>query len=203
MNEGGFILQESVLVVPSHEINELVSKRTGVVQIDLEQIKKVIEQKGKFMSRDFAEYDENFRQVIPYVVMKNDEKILLLRRTEKQGEKRLHNKYSVGVGGHIRFEDGLQPWQAFINGMHREINEEVKVKIIDLQYIGLINDIASPVSRVHVGLLYVAQVIFDGLNEPDMFDYTWKSLNEFADIEKDLEGWSYLTVLKLKELMQK
>lgn len=203
MYKGGFTLHERVLVVPTYEIDKLVDKQTGVIKVSLEKIREVIESKGRFILRDFAEYDESFRQVIPYVVMKNNEKILLLRRTERQGEKRLHNKYSVGVGGHVRFEDGLQPWQAFMNGMQREINEEVKVKIMDLQYIGLINDVASSVSRVHVGLLYTAQVLFEGLNEPDMFDYTWKSLDEFAEIEKNLEGWSYLTILKLKELMQK
>ncbi|MFN4191071.1 MAG: NUDIX domain-containing protein [Pseudothermotoga sp.] len=196
-------MQESVLVVPSYEVDRLVKGETGVMEVDLEQIKRVIEEKGRFLSRELAEYDETFRQVIPYVVMMCEQKILLLRRTEKQGEKRLHNKYSIGVGGHIRFEDGLQPWQAFISGMHREINEEVKVEVMNLQYIGLINDMASPVSRVHVGLLYVAQVVFGGLNEPDMFDYAWKSLDEFTETEKNLEGWSYLTLLKLKELMGK
>ncbi len=196
-------MHESVLVVPSYEVDRLVKGETGVMEVDLEQIKRVIEEKGRFLSRELAEYDETFRQVIPYVVMMREQKILLLRRTEKQGEKRLHNKYSVGVGGHIRLEDGLQPWQAFISGMHREIDEEVKVEVMNLQYIGLINDMASAVSRVHVGLLYVAQVVFGGLNEPDMFDYAWKSLDEFTEIEKNLEGWSYLTLLKLKELMGK
>lgn len=196
-------MQENVLVVPSHEIFKLTGKKTGVVVVELEQVERVIENHGRFIKRDLVEYDEDFRQVIPYVVMKNNDEILLLRRTEKQGEKRLHNKYSIGVGGHIRSEDGLRPWQAFLNGMNREIEEEVRARITDLQYIGLINDISSPVSRVHVGLLYLAQVIFEGLNEPDMFDYTWKSLDEFGEFEQYLEGWSYLTLLKLRELMQK
>jgi len=196
-------LQESVLVIPSYEVDNLTDNKTGVIVVELEQIKRVIEKKGRFIKRDLVEYDENFRQVIPYVVMQSGDEILLLRRTENQGEKRLHNKYSIGVGGHVRLEDGLHPWQAFLNGMKREIDEEVKAQIVSLNYIGLINDLASSVSRVHVGLLYLAQVIFEGLNEPDMFEYTWESLDQLSGIEQNMEGWSYLTLLKLRELMQK
>ncbi|MEJ5228622.1 MAG: NUDIX hydrolase [Pseudothermotoga sp.] len=195
-------MQEKVLVIPTHEVEKLTKGEKGVVEVKIDHIKKIIEEHGRFITRDFAEYDEELRQVIPYVVMKTDEGILLLRRTDKQGERRLHNKYSVGVGGHIRFEDNPDPWQAFVNGMQREIDEEVKVQLLDLKYIGLINDTASSVSRVHVGLLYLAKVIFYGLNEPEMFEYTFKSLDSFNNLEKNLEGWSYLTVVKLKKLMQ-
>ncbi|MGJ8454277.1 NUDIX domain-containing protein [Pseudothermotoga sp. U03pept] len=195
-------MQEKVLVIPTHEVERLTNGEKGVIEVKIDHIKKIIEEQGRFITRDFAEYDEELRQVIPYVVMKTDQGILLLRRTDKQGEKRLHNKYSVGVGGHIRFEDSPDPWQAFVNGMTREINEEVKVQLLDLKYIGLINDTASSVSRVHVGLLYLATVIFYGLNEPDMFEHAFRSLDSFDELEKNLEGWSYLTVVKLKELMQ-
>jgi predicted NUDIX family phosphoesterase len=195
-------LQEKILTVPATVVDQLTNMQEGLIYVELRDIETAVKKYGVFVDRDIAESDERFRQVIPYVVVMNDDKILLLRRTDKQGEKRLHNKFSVGVGGHIRREDGADPWCAFLNGMKREIDEEVKVDLLDLQYIGLINDLQSPVSRVHVGVAYIATATFHGLNEPDMFEYWWKALNEIRVDEKNLEGWSYLTILRLKELTQ-
>ncbi len=195
-------MSERVLVIPSEEILQIVGNSEGIINVEYSTIQNVISQFGVFIDRDRAESDENYRQVIPYVVMKEQDKFLVLRRTTRQGEKRLHNKISLGVGGHINRDDNEQPWQAFLKGMEREINEEVRVRILNLSYLGLINDLSSPVSRVHVGIAFVADVIFEGLNEPDMFTYTWCKLSELAKFLQHMEGWSYIVFQELRRLMQ-
>jgi predicted NUDIX family phosphoesterase len=192
---------ERVLVVPTRIVEELVNSDEGIFPIDLGKLWDLIEKNAFFVDRDIAENDETLRQLIPYVLMRQQGKFLLLRRTKKQQERRLHGKLSLGVGGHINLNDGSTPWQAFLKGMEREIHEEVNVEVLQLSYMGLLNDTSSPVSRVHVGLVYLAEVRFLGLNEPDMFDFWFVDLTEIEQRREELEGWSKLALDFLKKLM--
>jgi predicted NUDIX family phosphoesterase len=192
---------ERVLVVPTRIVEELVNSDEGIFPIDLGKLRDLIEKNAFFIDRGIAENDETLRQLIPYVLMRQQGKFLLLRRTKKQQERRLHGKLSLGVGGHINLNDGSTPWQAFLKGMEREIHEEVNVEVLQLSYMGLLNDTSSPVSRVHVGLVYLAEVRFLGLNEPDMFDFWFVDLTEIEQRREELEGWSKLALDFLKKLM--
>jgi predicted NUDIX family phosphoesterase len=192
---------ERVLVVPTRIVEELANSDEGIFPIDLGKLRDLIEKNAFFIDRDIAENDETLRQLIPYVLMRQQGKFLLLRRTKKQQERRLHGKLSLGVGGHINLNDGSTPWQAFLKGMEREIHEEVNVEVLQLSYMGLLNDTSSPVSRVHVGLVYLAEVRFLGLNEPDMFDFWFVDLTEIEQRREELEGWSKLALDFLKKLM--
>lgn len=190
-------MEENVLVVKTQALSDILTSE-GVLKVDEELIESKVREFGEFLPRSIAEYDENYRQIIPYVAMVSEGKVLLLRRTTRQGEKRLHNKYSLGVGGHINDSDGFSDlWETFKKGMEREINEEVEVKIKDLKYIGLINELSTEVSRVHLGIAYVAEVEFFGLGEKDMFEIQWVHPEELCKKDWGLEGWSKLV---LKEI---
>lgn len=187
-------------MVPTRAIESFVDNKSGIFPVDLELLHDSIEKFGFFIDRNVAEFDETNRQVIPYVLMNQEGRFLLLRRTNKQQEKRLHGRLSIGVGGHITPQDGDTPWKAFLNGMEREIHEEVDAKIRKMVYLGLLNDLSSPVSRVHVGIVYLAEVEFRSLNEPDMFEWWFKNLEEISQWEEELEGWSKLTLDFLRGL---
>ena len=53
------------------------------------------------MERDYAERRPELKQVIPYGIVTCEERVLLVRRTKGGGEARLHDKLSIGIGGHI------------------------------------------------------------------------------------------------------
>ena len=61
------------------------------------------------------ERDPSFKQVIPYLVLRDGERYFLMRRTAAGGDARLHDRYSIGVGGHLNPGDG-----GLLGGLRRE-----------------------------------------------------------------------------------
>src|SRR2546429_2582363 len=58
-----------------------------------------------FAPRARVEDDPGLKQIIPYVVLRHQDRIFLVRRTRAGSEERLREKLSVGLGGHINPED--------------------------------------------------------------------------------------------------
>src|SRR4030095_16162199 len=56
---------------------------------------------GFFVERAVAERTPSWKQIIPYTLVQCGERVLLTRRTKGGGEARLHDKHSIGIGGHI------------------------------------------------------------------------------------------------------
>src|ERR1700728_3318445 len=72
-----------------------------------------------YLNRSDAEQDKRYKQLIPYVLLICNDKILRYRRGKAGGEKRLHGLYSVGIGGHISEEDHHLPG-LFSNNLYQE-----------------------------------------------------------------------------------
>ncbi|HZQ46580.1 MAG TPA: hypothetical protein VFC07_06190, partial [Verrucomicrobiae bacterium] len=58
-----------------------------------------------YLNRSEAELDKRYKQLIPYVLLICNGRILRYRRGKGGQETRLHGLYSVGIGGHISEED--------------------------------------------------------------------------------------------------
>ncbi len=187
-------MKEKVLVIPSDTVR---SFEEGLIEISEEVATNLIES-GFFVSRSEAETNEEWRQVIPYVAFLDGEKILLVKRTENQSEKRLHNLYSIGIGGHVNETDGKDPLLAFKNGLNREINEEIDVDIHRLKFIGLINDLSKEVSRVHIGFFYIAEAKVKGIREKENFEWRMIDLMDLEKFEEGMENWSKIASNWLK-----
>jgi len=147
------------------------------------------------MLRDEAEYNFEHKQIIPYVVVHYKDKYLLLQRTSNQSEKRLHNKYSLGIGGHINPVSSMKYENIIIDSMYRELNEEVRVSDHGtLKFAGIINDDSNSVSKVHLGLLYILEVLspeFEVL-EKDKMTAEWVSEDELKDYYDKFETWTQI-----------
>jgi predicted NUDIX family phosphoesterase len=102
--------------------------------------------------------------------------------------------YSIGVGGHINPEDGTLPWEAFENGFQREIREEVSVKIHGMDYLGILNDLQTAVSRVHIGVVYIAEVDFNGFNEKEKFTGAMSEIKVLSEYRESMETWSRIVL---------
>jgi predicted NUDIX family phosphoesterase len=148
-----------------------------------------IEREGFFIERPRAEEDPTYRQIIPYALVRYQGRYLLMRRTQGGGEARLYNRYTLGVGGHINPEDvGDNP---VLDGLRRELLEEVGVLRYTAEPVGLIVMADSPVSLVHAGVVFVV----DSEDEPqvvevDKLEGHLAGLEEIWPLYEGLEGWS-------------
>ena len=109
----------------------------------------------RFLRRGDAEADPNFKQLIPYVVLRCRDQLFHYTRGAAGGETRLRALRSIDVGGHICAEDG-SPATAYRAGLLREVAEEVDLgSTYEERPLGLINDDATPVGQVHLGIVHV------------------------------------------------
>ncbi|HLH52411.1 MAG TPA: hypothetical protein VKY92_02245 [Verrucomicrobiae bacterium] len=110
-----------------------------------------------YLNRSEAEQDKRYKQLIPYVLLICNDRILRYRRGKGGQETRLHGLFSVGIGGHISDEDhGLfSKGVGYEEGMRRELMEEVAVERVDAPAVALINDDSTEVGYVHFGVVHV------------------------------------------------
>ncbi len=113
-----------------------------------------------YLNRSDAEHDKRYKQLIPYVLLLCNGKILRYRRGKGGQESRLHGLYSVGIGGHISEEDsGLFSQQlGYHDGMRRELMEEVAVDAVKDVAVAVINDDSTDVGAVHFGVVHIMPV---------------------------------------------
>jgi predicted NUDIX family phosphoesterase len=137
------------------------------------------------MEREQAETNEAFRQVIPYVLIKCDDRWLVYQRC-KGGEPRLDAKWSMGIGGHMEETD-------LTTALARELKEEVAIgsRILKREYKGLIALHSTPVDRVHIGVVYVYTIEepYVCAIEPELINLHFRLPMDIAE-DLDLEHWS-------------
>ena len=129
----------------------------GFVSDGLDHIHAVIRERSFFMPRPEVEEDPAYQQIIPYVVFRHGDRYLLTKRLKASSEKRLRQQYSLGVGGHINPGD-VEAGDPVADGLRREFEEEVIYDgALDARLIGLINDDTSPVSKVHLAVVFLVE----------------------------------------------
>ena len=116
-----------------------------------------------YVRRKDAETNPDYKQVIPYVLFVHGDSIFAYRRGKSGGEGRLHEKYSVGIGGHIE-DDDLQLFSGdsvgYYDAMRREVVEEVITDYPETppKCVALINDDSVEVGRVHFGVVHIVRL---------------------------------------------
>jgi predicted NUDIX family phosphoesterase len=173
----------------------------GFVSKDLDHHQAVIREHHFFMARDLVENDPAFQQIIPYVVFRHDPHYFLTHRLRASSEKRLRKQYSLGIGGHINPGD-LEAGDPILDGLKREWSEEVVYDgSFEAKLIGLLNDDSSPVSKVHLGVVFLV----DGdspnisIRETDKLAGELLTLDEMKIYYLGMESWSQMVYDRLSE----
>jgi predicted NUDIX family phosphoesterase len=162
----------------------------GVVERPFEPLLEALDARGEFRPRDEVEDDPSWKQVIPYLVLRDGERLFLMKRTKAGADERLHERYSIGIGGHVNPDDG-----GIAGGLTREWSEEIAADFTpDFVPVGLLNDDDNSVGAVHLGLVYAA----DAAGRPVAIRETHKLSGEFATLDEAaaaadrMETWSAL-----------
>ena len=152
---------ERVLVVPSAELDRLGRFQGFSAEADRYVTALLVPALMEYRPRSEVEDDPGFKQIIPYVVFRCADAVFCYTRGKSQGEARLHRLRSLGVGGHVSEDDaqGGKSLDAYESAMRREIDEEVEVASPGrIRRVGLINDDATPVGRVHLGVVHLFEL---------------------------------------------
>ena len=160
-----------------------------------------------YLNRSDAEQDKRYKQLIPYVLVICNDRILRYQRGRGGQETRLHGLYSVGIGGHISEEDhGLfSTGFGYHEGMRRELMEEVAIDEVKEAAVAVINDDSTEVGQVHFGVVHVVHVAHEvivgrrsGILGPEFIP--------IVDAVKNLSGyetWSRLCLENIEALLSK
>lgn len=144
---------------------------------------------------------EYFPQIIPYIVVRNQEGKILTYSRGKGTEDRLHAFRSIGFGGHIDFVDVFNHPSNLISaiqvGADREIAEELVADgniTNNIKPDNIIIDYTNGVGKVHVGVLF--DITLDEVNTDtyEISDAMWLSLDEIKQSSSKYENWSRLVI---------
>jgi predicted NUDIX family phosphoesterase len=198
------VSDELVLVVPTADVMAELGEGSswlGIRPAGEGVLADLIRRRGDFRPRSLVEPDESWKQVIPYPVLRDGPSWFLMRRTKAGGDARLHDRWSIGVGGHVNPTDG--GLDGDLGGaLRREWLEELAVDFVpEFQFVGLLNDDTTPVGRVHLGLVYEADAAGRpvAIRETEKLTGAFVPSSEVAAVADDLETWSRIAFEFLAE----
>lgn len=153
-------------------------------------LQNIIETNKQFLWRSAMEIDPKYKQICPYLVFNFQDKYFLMQRKSTASEQRLKNKYTFGIGGHIRETDitgkSIEQWS------DREFAEEIWYDgLYDIKPLGIINDERDAVGMVHTGVVYLLKGDSSNIRiRSELKQGQLLSLDECAEYYDSMESWS-------------
>jgi Predicted phosphoesterase (MutT family) len=183
------MIDEQVLVVPRVALPDAASWH-GLRTDGLDAFVALVERAGRYEPRSAMEVDPGHKQIIPYLVLRDGARFFLMRRTRAGADARLHDRYSIGVGGHLNPGDA-----GLVGGLRREWAEELSADFLpEFDLVALLNDDTTEVGSVHLGAVYVADAAGRAvaIRETDKLSGTFADAASVAAVADHLETWSQI-----------
>lgn len=195
--------EEQVLVVPRH-VFESVGHFQGFLPGADAYLPVLLDPRNtSYRPRAAVEEDPSFKQLIPYCVLSfrdadGTRRFFAYTRGGGQGDARLRAKRSVGIGGHISIIDGAHGDDAsYEAGMRRELDEEVAIGgSWSARVVGMINDDATPVGSVHLGIVHLLDLERPEVasREADLVEGGFSTLGDLLADRDRFESWSQIAL---------
>ena len=162
--------------------------------IPYDELTALIREHHQLVDRAPAETDGSLKQIIPYAIIRFSHQVFLVKRTKRQAEARLHDLYSIGLGGHIS-ESVDETSDVIRTALARELEEEMDITGPSrTNYVGIINDDTTDVGKVHLGILH--EVLLEGdycrIREKENMSGNWCPIPSLADYYEKMESWSQI-----------
>jgi predicted NUDIX family phosphoesterase len=194
-------LDEKVLVIPTERFRS-AGYFNGFRQSDPSYRAAILDSLAfQFRPRFEVETDPEYKQLIPYIVLKHGGDLFHYRRGSAGTEKRLQALRSVGIGGHISEDDARGGDDPYHTGMIRELFEEVEIDCEwTEQFLGFINDDSIPVGRVHLGVVHLFELSRALVNskEAALADSGFANIQSLIDQKEQFETWSQFVLGELQ-----
>ena len=161
---------------------------------------RMAEESFSWLPRPQAETQPEWKQIIPYVVVQSRDGLHIFAYRRVGSEKRLHDLWSIGIGGHINPEDqpsGSNALEAVVKkGVSRELAEELgdSGNGYDPEFLGVINEDRTGVGRVHFGLVFLLKADAGDISRAseELADCRWMEKQQVEELQ--LELWSELAM---------
>lgn len=199
------VTSSSAQQTPKIDEQILVIKRTdffphesecwqGLKKVDFDHYLTIIQEKKQFLPRSLMELDPRYKQIIPYLIFQHEDRYFLMQRQAKASETRLQNKYTLGIGGHIRQEDLTSA--SIFDWACREFHEEVSYNgTLAIESLGILNDDSNSVGQVHIGFVLLLKGDSDAISvKSELKSGTLLNLEECKKIAPHLESWSQIVL---------
>ncbi|MGZ6267591.1 MAG: NUDIX domain-containing protein [Candidatus Limnocylindrales bacterium] len=190
---------ELVYAVARETLFEGVVPWRGVRREGVAEILRRVDGTGLYVHRAAAEKDRTLKQIIPYLILRDGDRIFLMKRTRAGGDARLHDHYTIGIGGHLNPGDG-----SVSGGLEREWREEVDAGFVPpFEFVGLLNDDTVDVGMHHLGLVYLAQASGRpvGVRETHKLSGSFERIEVVRAAYDQMETWSQLVLDAMDELV--
>ena len=151
----------------------------------------------EYRPRGRAETDPTFKQLIPYLVLRCGDQLFHYTRGQSGAEARLRAKRSIGIGGHISAEEDAAQADPYRAGMLRELGEEIDIQTYFRERpFGLINDDATPVGEVHLGVVHLLELDEPRVTprEAGIAGAGFAPRDQLLKHAKEFESWSRLVM---------
>jgi predicted NUDIX family phosphoesterase len=189
-------MDEHVLVVRAEDLFQ--NGEWFGLQTDVQAFQRILEDPSllDYRPRSLVETDPSVKQLIPYAVIRRGDSLFSYRRGKAGGEDRLHDRWSIGVGGHICQEDGDAGRSAYDVGFRRELDEEVAIAgPFEHRIVGLLYDPRTTVGSVHVGVVHLVEVSGEvTAADPSLCDAAFRPTGDLLNRRDRLETWSQFVI---------
>jgi predicted NUDIX family phosphoesterase len=184
--------QELVYAVPREVLLQDAAAWLGVKCDGVAEILHRARTAGRYFPRSAAESDPSLKQIIPYLVLRDGDRIFLMKRTKAGGDARLHDRYTIGVGGHLNPGDS-----SILGGLAREWREELEADFLpEFVFLGLLNDDTVDVGVHHLGVVYLADAAGRSVRvrETHKLSGSFQPVDVAMDVYDRMETWSQLAM---------
>ncbi len=190
---------EEILVVKRDELFKTMPAWAGLKKVNFAQYLNLIQEKKEFLPRSLMEQDPNYKQIIPYLVFSYNDRYFLMQRTAQATEQRLQNKYSLGIGGHIRKED--MQTDSLFDWARREFHEEVNyTDSFEIEPLGMLNDDSNAVGQVHIGFVFLLKGSSSNISvKSELKSGQLVDMQEMQYYVAKMESWSQMVYEFLKK----
>ena len=192
---------ETVLCIKKDLLPESWVRQKSIVPLDLDGFIETCSAAGfTFINRPDAENNPSYKQIIPYVILQTTHLEKTATYNRQGSEHRLHNLWSIGIGGHINPIDQETPHTSFkqilMSGMERELTEELDQRPGDdlPSFMGVISEDVTDVGSVHLGAVFRILTPAPERFQPgsELFQFAWKETKHLDQL--NLELWSTLAL---------